>query len=52
MTDKCISGPDSIDFDVFNAISENKYRWRSTDRTKEVLGWQPTGCAEDHPPSD
>ena len=52
MIDKCISAPDSIDFDVFNAISENKYRWRSTDRTKEVLGWEPTGCAEDDPLSD
>lgn len=48
MIDKCIDAPDKVKFDIFNAISENKYRWRSTDHTKEVLGWKPTGCAENH----
>ena len=48
MIDKCIDAPDEIKFDIFNAISENKYRWRTTDHTKEVLGWQPVGCAENH----
>ena len=46
MIDRCISAPDDLKFDIFNAISENKYRWRSTDHTKNVLGWQPKGCAE------
>ena len=47
--DKCLSAPDDMMFDIFDAISENKYRWRSTDYTKEVLGWKPTGCAENYP---
>ena len=47
MIDKCISAVDDLKFDIFNAISENKYRWRKTEHTKEVLHWQPSGCAED-----
>lgn len=49
LIDKCLSAPESLRYEVFNAISENKYRWRSTDRTKEILGWRPTGCADDFP---
>lgn len=47
MVDKCIAAPDNLKFEVFNAISENKYRWRSTGLTKKVLGWVPSGCAEE-----
>lgn len=49
LIDKCLCAPESLKFEVFNAISENKYRWRSTTRTKDVLGWQPTGCADIYP---
>jgi len=49
MIDRCLSAPDDLRYEVFDAISENKYRWRSTDRSKAILGWQPTGCAEDYP---
>lgn len=47
--DKCLSAPESLKFEVFNAISENKRRWRSTEHTKEVLGWKPTGSADAFP---
>lgn len=46
MIDKCLAAPPTLMFDVFNAISENRWRWRSTEHTKAVLGWQPTGSAE------
>lgn len=49
LIDKCLSAPESLKYEVLNAISENKYRWRSTVRTKEILGWQPTGCADVYP---
>ena len=49
MIDKCISAPDDLKYDIFNALSENKYRWRSTEHSKKVLGWKPTGSAEQHP---
>ncbi len=44
--DKCLSAPESLKYDIFNAISNNKLLWRPTDHTKEVLGWKPTGCAD------
>ena len=47
--DKCLGAPESLKFDVFNAISENKYKWRSTEHTKQVLGWKPTGSADVFP---
>lgn len=49
LIDKCLSAPESLKYEIFNAISENKYRWRSTEHTKAVLGWQPTGRADDFP---
>ena len=47
MIDKCLSAPESVRFDTFDAISENDYRWRDTSHAKEALGWRPTGRAED-----
>jgi nucleoside-diphosphate-sugar epimerase len=49
MIDKCLSAPDTLLYDIFNALSENKYRWRSTEHTKQVLGWKPTGHSEVYP---
>lgn len=46
MIERCIDAPDDLRFDVFNAISENQWRWRSTDHTTSVLGWKPTGSAD------
>jgi nucleoside-diphosphate-sugar epimerase len=45
MVDKCLGAPDSIRFDIFDAISENSSRWRDTTHAKEVLGWNPTSSA-------
>jgi hypothetical protein len=30
-------------------MSENKLKWRSTEHTKQVLGWKPTGSADIYP---
>ena len=49
MIDKCLGAPESLGYDIFNAISENKLKWRSTEHTKQVLGWKPTGRSEAHP---
>jgi uronate dehydrogenase len=46
MIDRCLGAPEELKFDVFNAISNNKYRWRTTEHGTRVLGWQPTGSAE------
>lgn len=52
MIDKCLSAPLSLKYDIFDAISENKYRWRDTSHAKEVLGWQPAGSADQFNPDD
>jgi len=46
MIDKCLSAPDSLKYDIFDAISDNRWRWRDTSHAKEVLGWRPTGHSE------
>lgn len=52
MIDKCLSAPMSLQYDIFDAISENQYRWRDTTHAKEVLGWQPTGSSDQFNPDD
>ena len=46
LIDKCLSAPDSLKYDIFDAISDNRWRWRDTTHSKEVLGWRPTGHSE------
>ena len=48
MIDRCLSAPESLKYDIFNAISDNKYRWRDISHAKEILGWEPMGRAENH----
>jgi nucleoside-diphosphate-sugar epimerase len=48
MVDKCLGAPDSIRFDIFDAISENKRRWRDTSHAKQVIGWKPTGSSDNY----
>ena len=50
--DKCLSAPMTLKFDIFDAISENKYRWRDTSHAKTVLEWHPTGTANLYNPDD
>lgn len=50
--DKCLSAPMSLKYGLFDAISENKYRWRDTAPAKEVLGWKPTGSSDHFNPDD
>ena len=52
MVDKCISAPDSVRFDIFDAISDNKYRWRDTSHATDVLGWVAEGSAENYEIAD
>jgi len=52
MVDKCLSAPMSLKYDIFDAISENRYRWRDTRHAKTVLGWVPTGSSDNFNPDD
>jgi len=46
MVDRCINAPDDLMYDAFNAISNNKWRWREIQHGADVLGWVPKGSAE------
>ncbi len=48
MMDKCLSAPSTVRYDIFDAISDNKYRWRATSHATEVLGWAPQGSTENY----
>ena len=43
LIDLCLSAPSSLKYDIFEAVSDNKFRWRDSSHTKDVLGWNPTG---------
>ena len=46
MVDKCISAPDSLSFDTFYAVSNNKYNYRDTTHAREVIGFEAQDNAE------
>lgn len=48
MIDKCIEAPDSVRFDIFYAVSNNKWSYRDVDHAKEIVGYVPQDAAEDH----
>ena len=46
MVDKCLEAPLSLKFDIFDAISDHRWRWRDTGYARDVLGWEPTGSSD------
>ncbi len=52
MVDRCLSAPEGVRFGIFDAISENRLRWRDTSPAKEILGWRPTGSSDRFDPAE
>ncbi len=48
MVERCIDAPAELMYDTFDAISNNRYRWRDIERARKVIGYAPTGGAEDY----
>lgn len=48
MLEKCIEAPPEIRFDVFFALSNNKWGYRDLEHAREVLGFEPQDAAEDY----
>ncbi len=48
MIERCIDASDTLRYDTFDAISNNRYRWRDIDHARETIGYEPTGSAEDY----
>jgi hypothetical protein len=38
----------TVRYERFDAISENRWRWRDTSRVRALFGCQPTGRAEEY----
>lgn len=52
IVDRCLSAPPSLRYEIFDAISENRTRWRDTTPAKELLGWRPTGSSDVFDPAE
>ena len=52
IVEKCIDAPDSLRFDIFEAASNNRWRWRDISHTQQVLGYEPQGSADDYDIAD
>ena len=46
IVDLCLNAPDSVRFEIFDAISDNKMKWRDTSHASTILGWNPNGRSE------
>ncbi len=48
MIDLCLKAPASLRFDVFFAVSDNRWSYRDLDHARRVLGFEPLDAAENH----
>jgi uronate dehydrogenase/NAD+ dependent glucose-6-phosphate dehydrogenase len=46
MVELCIDAPDSLKYDTFFVISDNKWGYRDISHAREVLGYSPQDNAE------
>ena len=48
IVEKSIEAPDSVKFDIFDVVSDNKWAYRDISHAREVLGYEPEDAAEDY----
>jgi nucleoside-diphosphate-sugar epimerase len=48
MIEKCIAAPDSVKFDIFFVVSNNKWSYRDVAHAREVVGYEPQDATEDY----
>ena len=44
----CVDAPDTLRFDVFYGLSNNRYGWVDIEHARDVLGFAPLDSAEDY----
>jgi nucleoside-diphosphate-sugar epimerase len=49
LVERCIAAPASLKFDIFNGVSNNKWRVRDIAHARDVVGYEPEDSAEEHP---
>ena len=50
MVERCIEAPESLRFDIFYAVSDNRWSYRDLEHSRQVLGFVPQDRAEDNSP--
>ncbi|HET8576948.1 MAG TPA: NAD(P)-dependent oxidoreductase [Methylomirabilota bacterium] len=48
MVERCIAAPESLRFDIFYVVSNNKWGYRDLEHARQVVGYEPEDRAEDH----
>ena len=48
MLELCIAAPATLSFDVFYAVSDNRWGYRDLEHARAVLGFEPRDRAEDY----
>jgi nucleoside-diphosphate-sugar epimerase len=48
MIERCIDAPDSLRFDIFYVLSNNRWGYRDLEHARQVLGFVPQDAAEEH----
>ena len=48
MLELCIAAPPTLRFDIFYAVSDNRWGYRDLEHARAVLGFEPADRAEDH----
>jgi nucleoside-diphosphate-sugar epimerase len=48
MIERCIDAPDSLRFDIYYALSNNRWGYRDLEHARQVVGFVPQDAAEDH----
>jgi nucleoside-diphosphate-sugar epimerase len=48
MIARCVAAPDSLRFDIFYVVSDNRWGYRDLEHARAVLGFEPLDRAEDH----
>ncbi len=46
MVERCIDAPEAVRYDIFEAMSDNRWRWRDITQAQRVLGYEPKGSAD------
>jgi nucleoside-diphosphate-sugar epimerase len=49
MVERCVNAPDSIRFDIFYAVSNNRGRFRDIAHARDVIGYEPLDGVPDWP---
>ena len=48
MVERCIDDPDTLRYDIFYALSNNRWGYRDLEHAREMVGYVPKDSAEDY----